>query len=203
MSFWQQVQTAAGMERVFFWVTLVFLAVALILFVLRPAERARIRTAFLLFALSFIGLLCAGALLSYGISPGNSSYKWIRWASRFCQLIAFVNVASVFVFEVFLNALRLKPPRIMRDLLLALTYIVVGIGTLSKDVDITGIVATSAVITAVIGLSFQDTLGNMMGGMALQLERAIGVGDRIRIDGQEGMVKEVRWRHTSIETRNC
>src|SRR5439155_19581692 len=98
--------------------------------------------------------------------------------------------------------LRLKPPRIMRDLLLALTYIVVGIGTLSKDVDITGIVATSAVITAVIGLSFQDTLGNMMGGMALQLERSIGVGDWIRIDGQEGMVKEIRWRHTAIETRN-
>src|SRR5437763_15307603 len=90
----------------------------------------------------------------------------------------------------------------MRDLLLALTYIVVGFGTLSHDTDLTGIVATSAVITAVIGLSFQDTLGNMMGGMALQLERTIGVGDWIRIDGQEGIVKEIRWRHTSIETRN-
>jgi small-conductance mechanosensitive channel/CRP-like cAMP-binding protein len=202
MSFWQQVQTAASMGRAFFWVTLVFLAVALILFILRPAERARIRTAFLLFALSFIGLLFAGALLSYGISSANSSYKWLRWASRFCQLIAFVNVAGVFVFEVLLDSLRLKPPRIMRDLLLALTYIVVAITILSKDVDITGIVATSAVITAVIGLSFQDTLGNMMGGMALQLERTIAVGDWIHIDKHEGLVKEIRWRHTSIETRN-
>jgi small-conductance mechanosensitive channel/CRP-like cAMP-binding protein len=202
MSFWQQVQMAANMGRAFFWVVLVFLAAAVILFVLRPAERARIRTAFLLFVLSFIGLLLAGALLSYGVSPANSSYKWIRWASRFCQLIALVNVASVFVFEVFLDSLRLKPPRIMRDLLLALTYIVVGITILSKDVDITGIVATSAVITAVIGLSFQDTLGNMMGGMALQLERTIAVGDWIHIDHYEGLVKEIRWRHTSIETRN-
>jgi CRP-like cAMP-binding protein len=69
-------------------------------------------------------------------------------------------------------------------------------------VNLTGIVATSAVVTAVIGFSLQDTLGNIMGGMALQMERTIGVGDWVRIDQQEGMVKEIRWRQTSIETRN-
>jgi CRP-like cAMP-binding protein len=42
----------------------------------------------------------------------------------------------------------------------------------------------------------------MMGGMALQMERAIGVGDWIHINEVEGLVKEIRWRHTSIETRN-
>lgn len=190
------------MGAAFPWVTLVFLAGALALFILRPAERMRIRTAILLFAFSLIGLLAAAALLSSGVNPAGSAYKWTRWAARFFQWIAFVNVASVFVFDVVLDALRLRPPRIMRDLLLALSYIVIGITILSKDVDISGIVATSAVITAVIGLSFQDTLGNMMGGMALQMERTIGVGDWIKFDGQEGLVREIRWRHTSIETRN-
>src|SRR2546423_206283 len=65
-----------------------------------------------------------------------------------------------------------------------------------------GIVATSAVITAVVGFSLQDTLGNVMGGMALQMERSITVGDWIRVDQQEGRVVEIRWRQTSIETRN-
>ena len=107
------------------------------------------------------------------------------------------------VFEVVLDAVRLKPPRILRNLLVAFAYIVVAITLLSSSgVDISGIVATSAVITAVIGLSFQDTIGNMMGGMALQMERAITVGDWVRIDNQEGRVKEIRWRHTAIETRN-
>jgi small-conductance mechanosensitive channel len=95
-----------------------------------------------------------------------------------------------------------RPPRFLRDLLMAVAYIVVTITVLSKDVDLTGIIATSAVLTAVIGLSFQDTLGNMMAGMALQLEHAVRVGDWIKIDGQEGLVKEVRWRHTAVETRN-
>jgi small-conductance mechanosensitive channel/CRP-like cAMP-binding protein len=202
MNFWQQLQTATGLNRALPWVVLGFVISALILFLLKPAERVRIRTAALLFALSLLGILAVATLLSYGVSPASSIAKWIRWASSFLQWIALVSVASVFVFEVFLDALRLKPPRIMRDLLLALAYVVVAITILSRDVDITGIVATSAVLTAVIGLSFQDTLGNMMGGMALQMERAFGVGDWIRIDGQEGRIKETRWRHTSIETRN-
>src|SRR2546423_4583502 len=113
-----------------------------------------------------------------------------------------MTVAFVLVLEVLLAGARLNPPRILRDLLLALTYIVVLITIVSRDTDLTGIVATSAVLTAVIGLSFQDTLGNMMGGMALQMERAFGVGDWIKVDAQEGVVKEIRWRHTSIEPRN-
>lgn len=202
MNFWQLIQAAAGMGRTLPWVILIFVVASLVLFILKPAERMRIRAALLLFALSLVGLLVAATLLSFGVQPTSSSFKWVRWAARLLQWFALANLAAVLVFEVFLKALRLKPPRLLRELLLALTYIVVAITILSRDIDITGIVATSAVITAVIGLSFQDTLGNMMGGMALQLERAFGVGDWIRIDGQEGLVNDIRWRHTAIETRN-
>jgi small-conductance mechanosensitive channel/CRP-like cAMP-binding protein len=202
--FWQNVQMAAGMGSAFFWVALCFVVAAFVLFGLVPAESMRIRTAVLLFALSFAGLLTAGVLLSYGISPERTAYRWITWASRFISWIAIINLASVAVFEVLLDAARLKPPRIMRDLLLAFAYIVVAITLLSRSgVDLTGIVATSAVITAVIGFSLQDTLGNIMGGMALQMERTISVGDWVRMpDQQEGRVTEIRWRQTSIETRN-
>lgn len=202
MNFWQKILSATGMGKAFPWVVLVFIVAGLILLFSKPQERMRIRTALLLFALSLIAFLIAATLLSYGVPQPSLAFKWTRWAARIFQWFAIVNVAAAFVFELLLDPLRLKPPRIMRDLLLALAYIVVAITILSRDTDLTGIVATSAVLTAVIGLSFQDTLGNMMGGMALQMERAIGVGDWIRIDGQEGVVKDIRWRHTSIETRN-
>lgn len=202
MNFWQQIQNAAEMGRTLPWVILIFILASAILFVVKPSERIRLRTSLLLFALSLVGLLVAATLLSYGIAPTSSAHKWVRWSWRLFLSIAVVNVAAVFVFEVFLETLRLKPPRIMRDVLLALAYIVVAITVLSKGADLSGIVATSAVLTAVIGLSFQDTLGNMMGGMALQMERAFGVGDWIRVDGQEGIIREIRWRHTAIETRN-
>jgi len=190
------------MGMAFPWAVLVFIVVALILLFSKPEERTRIRTALVLFALSLVASLIAAALLAYGTPPAGLAFKWIRWAARIFQWFAIVNVAAVFIFELLLEPLRFKPPRIMRDLLLALAYIVVAITILSRDTDLSGIVATSAVLTAVIGLSFQDTLGNMMGGMALQMERALSVGDWIRLDNQEGMIKEIRWRHTAIETRN-
>ena len=202
MIFWQQVLSATGIGTAFPWAVLVFVALAFVLFFSKPHERMRIRAALLLFALSIVVFLIAAALLSFGVPQTSLAFKWTRWAARIFQWFAIVNIAAVFVFELLLQPLRLKPPRIMRDLLLALAYLVVGITILSRDTDLTGIIATSAVLTAVIGLSFQDTLGNMMGGMALQMERAFTVGDWIRVDNQEGIVKEIRWRHTAIETRN-
>lgn len=203
MSFWQNVQTAAGMGGAFVWVALGFVVLAVLLFATVQPARRRVRTSVLLFALSFCGLLVAGLLLSSGIDQASAPLRWIRWGSLLVQRLAIVNLTSVLLFEVVLNAARLKPPRIMRDLLVAFAYMVVAITLLSSSgVDLSGIIATSAVITAVIGLSFQDTLGNMMGGIALQMERAIGVGDWVPIDNQEGRVKEIRWRHTAIETRN-
>ena len=202
MNLWHQIQAAADMGTTLPWILVVFVVAALVLLIIKPAERLRIRTALLLFGVSLVGLLVAATLLSNGVATTKSAYKWTTWLWRILMGFAFVNVAGVLVFEVLLDGARLKPPRILRDLLLALTYIVVLITIVSRDTDLTGIVATSAVLTAVIGLSFQDTLGNMMGGMALQMERAFGVGDWIKVDAQEGVVKEIRWRHTSIETRN-
>src|SRR5437764_4970665 len=157
-----------------------------------------------LFLLALVGLFISASLIYYGFDPLTSTaYRWIRWAALFILCVAIINVASVAVFDVLLGAVRLKPPRILRDLLIAFTYIIVAITLLSRSgVDLTGIVATSAVITAVVGFSLQDTLGNVMGGMALQMERSITVGDWVRMDQQEGRVVEIRWRQTSIETRN-
>jgi len=40
-----------------------------------------------------------------------------------------------------------------------------------------------------------------MGGLALQMERTINVGDWIQVDRHVGRVVELRWRQTTIETR--
>ncbi|HYJ45555.1 MAG TPA: mechanosensitive ion channel family protein, partial [Pyrinomonadaceae bacterium] len=204
MSFWQEVQNIAGVGGAFHWLALGFVAIALVLPALVPDERRRVRVAVLLFLVSVVGLFLAATLVYYGSDPATSTaFRWVRWAALFLLCVAIINLASVVVFDLLLGAIRLKPPRIMRDLLVAFAYIIVAITLLSRSgVDLTGIVATSAVITAVIGFSLQDTLGNVMGGMALQMERTIGVGDWVKIDQQEGRVVEIRWRQTSIETRN-
>ncbi|OLE52002.1 MAG: hypothetical protein AUG51_20065 [Acidobacteria bacterium 13_1_20CM_3_53_8] len=205
MSFWQSVQAASWPVGYYHWLALSFVVAAFALAALVPQERVRIRRSVLLFALSFVGLLIAGALYLPGFDYAhqNAGYRWVDWVALFIEAVAITTVASVLLFDVMLGAIHLTPPRILRDLLIALAYIIIAISLLSRSgVDLTGIVATSAVITAVIGFSLQDTLGNIMGGMALQMERTIGVGDWVRIGDMEGQVKEIRWRQTSIETRD-
>jgi CRP-like cAMP-binding protein len=58
------------------------------------------------------------------------------------------------------------------------------------------------VVTAVIGFSLRDTLGNVIGGLALQTDRSIRIGDWIKVGEVEGRVVEIRWRYTAVETRN-
>lgn len=203
MSFWDNLQFAAGMDGALHWVALGFIAAALSLLRVARGERARVRASLALFGVSLLGLLAAAALLWFGATPDHLAYRLVRWVALVLNGVAIVNLASVALFEILLAPLRLRPPHILRDLLLAVAYIAVALVLLSRNgFDLTGIVATSAVITAVIGFSLADTLGNVMGGMALQMEHTINVGDWINVDQVEGRVKEIRWRQTSIETRN-
>jgi small-conductance mechanosensitive channel len=41
-----------------------------------------------------------------------------------------------------------------------------------------------------------------MGGLALQLDNSVQVGDWIRVGDVAGRVAEIRWCYTSIETRD-
>ena len=74
-------------------------------------------------------------------------------------------------------ARAVRAPRILRDLAIAIGAIAATLAVLSSGhVEVVGIVATSAVLTAVVGWALQDTLANVMGGLALQLDRSVKAG---------------------------
>jgi small-conductance mechanosensitive channel/CRP-like cAMP-binding protein len=94
-------------------------------------------------------------------------------------------------------------PRIFRDLSTGVTYLVVGLVALRAiDVEPGSILTTSALLTAVVGLAMQDTLGNLVSGLALQMQRPFDVGDWIEVGSgeQAGRVTEVTWRATTVMT---
>ena len=68
------------------------------------------------------------------------------------------------------------------------------------DVELTGMIATSAVLTVVIGLALQDTLGNLFSGLALHLEKTVQVGDMVRSGDIFGTVEEMSWRAFKLRT---
>jgi small-conductance mechanosensitive channel/CRP-like cAMP-binding protein len=96
------------------------------------------------------------------------------------------------------------PPRIFRDLTQAIVYVVVLLMTLrGVGVEPGSLLTTSALLTAVVGLALQDTLGNLVSGLALQMQRPFEVGDWIQFDPdarQIGEVTEVNWRAITVLT---
>jgi small-conductance mechanosensitive channel/CRP-like cAMP-binding protein len=107
------------------------------------------------------------------------------------------------LFETVFTRLAVRVNRIVEDLVVFGALAVVSVLVLRRaGVDVTSLVATSAVVTAVIGLSLQDTLGNTVGGLALQLDDSIHVGDWIKVGDVNGRVVDIRWRFTAVETRN-
>ena len=117
--------------------------------------------------------------------------------------IAVIRLWGLLLFRIILPLIRIMPLRIAEDIFVIIGYIAWGLVRLRyAGLDLGSIVATSAMITAVVAFAMQDTLGNILGGLALQLDNSIGVGDWIKVDDISGRVVDIRWRSTLVETRN-
>ncbi len=149
------------------------------------------------------GQSMAGSWAQAGDGVASPTHGAVRMVLLIFAAMTGIRIAGHLVFDVVLPRVRLPAPRILRDLVTAAAFIVAVLAVASRmGFNLSGIIATSAVVTAVIGFSLQDTLGNVMGGLALQLDNSIGVGDWVKVGDVSGRVTEIRWRHTAVETRN-
>ncbi|MBS0267100.1 MAG: mechanosensitive ion channel [Planctomycetes bacterium] len=127
--------------------------------------------------------------------------------SVFALLFLFASIGrSAFVLFTTLvqQAFRVVFPRIYLDLGMALVYLPLAYAALLlAGVKIDNIVAGSAVISVVLGLAMQSTLGNFFAGLAIQFHRPFSVGDWIQFDDKRehiGKVRESNWRATTVVT---
>ena len=142
--------------------------------------------------------LCAASLALWGCYHLTET-PWILEAAWALAEIAGVHLLAILLFHVLLR--RWRPPEIAADLTIGAAYILIFFTLLSRaGVNITGLIATSAVATAVIGFALQDTLANLAGGLTLEFERSVLQGDWIETERGTGCVRDVRLRHTAIET---
>jgi small conductance mechanosensitive channel len=65
-----------------------------------------------------------------------------------------------------------------------------------------GILASSAVIGLVIGFASQRTIGNLVAGILIAVTQPLRLGDRVTVEGTEGIVEEIGLTYTWIRTRD-
>lgn len=147
----------------------------------------------------FIVLMIASA-----VSAGVNAFSVARSLQGLAILIfgmLLIRQIGLVSFRLLVPRLGMHPPRILEEIMILLVYgawILVRLA--SAGLDLGSLVASTAVITAVLAFAMQDTLGNILSGLALQLDHSINIGDWIELEGISGEVVQVQWRHTAVRT---
>ncbi len=157
-------------------------------------------------ALAFLALVFGAVLLlsSFGVPFVDSKDR--NYAAFLVGLAAILLATRVADFLVFEVGYRLKRGTAAPDLLrqiVSLLLFGIALGVLFQVIlraSLPALLATSAVITAVIGLALQETLGNLFSGVALALERTLQVGDMVRSGETIGLVEQLSWRSIKVRT---
>lgn len=95
-------------------------------------------------------------------------------------------------------------PDVLRSIGLGVLYLIALFAILkyTLNINITTVVATSAVLTMVIGLALQGVLSNILSGISLHFSRSINRGEWVSIGDKEGIVVDTNWRETRILDRS-
>ncbi|MFO0628235.1 MAG: mechanosensitive ion channel family protein [Polyangiales bacterium] len=199
MSFLASLQRALSASHTAGLLVAVLLTAALVR-AYQPEERRRLRSAVIL-SLLHLALVVTTALLES--TGGADAGRAVMLVARLAEVAAFVGLAGISLFAVGLRRLGVEPPRIVQDTALAIAGVSAALlVAAASGYSLSGVITTSAVLTAIIGFSLQDTIGNVIGGLALQLDNSIEVGAWITVGGVAGRVAEIRWRYTALMTRD-
>ncbi len=98
---------------------------------------------------------------------------------------------------------RHRAPSLFQDLLRML-LVAVGAAIVLAVVweqNLGGLIAALGVGSIVLGLALQETLGNLMSGIALLFEKPFTIGDWISIGDDAGEVVQMNWRSVQVLTR--
>jgi hypothetical protein len=96
-----------------------------------------------------------------------------------------------------------SPPELLVQLLTMAGWTVAAVLVVRQNTrfDLVNLVATSAVLTAVIGLAAQQGLKDLFSGLELQLANNFALGDWIELpDGKHGIICGFSWREIQLRT---
>lgn len=96
------------------------------------------------------------------------------------------------------------PQKIYLDVTMGAIYLVVFFQALSNaGLKASDLVTSTAVVTGILALAMQGTLGNIFAGIAIHIHNPFSIGDWIQFDDKRehiGKVKEMSWRATTVVT---
>ena len=132
--------------------------------------------------------------------------RFVEAAALAGLTVLYVRAIGYILFDVvFVKRQGREAPDLLRGVLSIILYSIAFFFIYSRVIR-SGpgleIVATSTVVSVIIGLALQDTLGNFFAGISIHIEQPFHIQDSIRIGSEIGRVEAVTWRTTTIRTNN-
>ena len=92
--------------------------------------------------------------------------------------------------------------RFLRRLALLVVFLVVGAIALAQFTELerlaAGVLASTAVLAAIVGFAAQKTIGNMIAGVQLAVAQPFKIGDRIDFEEVSGRVIDITLSYTYV-----
>lgn len=122
-----------------------------------------------------------------------------------CGCTTIVKTNRILLFEyLFFKNMKVGVPLLIVNLCTLILSIILGGWVLSGifEFQLAPLLAGSAIFSIVLGLALQDTLGNLIAGVALQFDKPYEIGDWIEVSNDRnkwsGKVEEITWRATVL-----
>jgi small-conductance mechanosensitive channel/CRP-like cAMP-binding protein len=154
----------------------------------------------------FVPLLLAFAIARYafGIGSGEPALQIVETMVWIAGIHVLLSLTGSTLFRPG-DAVgwRGKMPKLFYDILRAL-ILALGVAIVVSsvwNVDLSALIATLGVTSIVLGLALQETLGNLIAGIAVLFERPFQIGDWIKVGDLLGKVHEINWRSVRVRTR--
>lgn len=165
-----------------------------------------------------IGLLLTAGVLAVSVLGDGRGYpvlvrvrEFVVWAlGSYLGIRVFTHL----LLDPLLSHWRTSTPGFARDLVVVVLYLSASVFLLHRSVGVNlgTLMSTGAIAAAVLGLSMQETLGNLFAGVSMSLAPAFRVDDWVEVtgnlrggSGQEtfiGRVDAMTWRTVQIITEN-
>lgn len=94
----------------------------------------------------------------------------------------------------------LEIPHLIRNIVVVLAFSVSFLSILKNyfNVNLTSLLTTSAILSAVIGLAVQDTLTTFIAGLVLTSDHSFELGDTVVVQDITGKIIDTNWRTTKL-----
>jgi small-conductance mechanosensitive channel len=151
----------------------------------------------------FAAAIFAQETIGSYLHPGAGLALWA--ALLYISIYIGLRIADIALFEYVIPKRRHVPiPVVLRDILrwiLSLTALFISIRIFFPGINFNAFAISSIVLGYILGNASQETLGNLISGLALNTENTFSIGDWVSVGGKTGQVMDMTWRTTCLRTK--